>query len=273
MRKTLLVVLTTLALVLGFATLADAATAKKSFKVSIKSNVATSQAGRFIVISGKVSGPGAGGKKVKIQRQYIGGAWTNVATVVTKKSGKYKAVVETPQGGTTSFRAIKAKSSARKAGVSATKALPVYKWLYLDHEPPAHGGNDYQAGLAETISGVNYPHSFRFTQGSSYLQYKTAGLCTTFTTRADYNVFNGPQPADEYALVLITEKANSPSVQKEYEVPLFQPKTVTQSIAGVRRLTVALETLNASPYYAALGDPKVYCNAERLPSWVGIDFI
>ncbi|MET3961752.1 hypothetical protein ABIE44_001686 [Marmoricola sp. OAE513] len=273
MRKTLLVALTTLALVLGFATLADAATAKKSFKVSIKSNVATSQAGRFIVISGKVSGPGAGGKKVKIQRQYIGGAWTNVATVVTKKSGKYKAVVETPQGGTTSFRVIKAKSSARKAGVSATKALPVYKWLYLDHEPVNSFSSDYQAGLVQQIDGKTYAHSYRFSAGNSYLAFKLSGLCTTFTTRADYNVFSGPQPVDTYTLKTIAQKSSGPAIQKSVVVSLFTPVTASQSLVGVRTLGVNLESLNAAPYYAVLGDPKVYCNAEHLPSWVEGDFI
>ncbi|MET3961751.1 hypothetical protein ABIE44_001685 [Marmoricola sp. OAE513] len=270
MRKSLVVVLTTLALVLGFGTLADAATAKKSFKVSIKSNVAVSQAGRFIVISGKVSGPGAGGKKVKVQRQYIGGAWITVATVTTKKSGKYKAVVETPRGGTTSFRALKAKSSARKAGVSATKALPVYQWLDLATQP---GQLNNTFPVQEQVGGTLYEHAFSFSQGGG-MAYRPSGLCTEFATRFGYKTTGQPPVADDANLELTRIQTNpAPSISTSTSVSTGNAVTFTSSLAGTKYLTIEVTSIaGGGSYFAALGDPKVYCNASTLPTFRNGDF-
>jgi len=48
------------------------------------------------------------------------------------------------------------------------------------------------------------------------------------------------------------------------------PTTVTTAIAGQKYLTLSANGYT-SGYTLYLGDPKVYCNADALPSWVNSD--
>lgn len=271
MRKTLIVLLSVLALVLGFTTIASAA-GKPAYKVSLTAPK-SSTAGKFLIVSGKVTGPKAAGKTVTVQRKYAGGKWVNVAFAVIKKNGKFSARVETPQGGTTSFRALKGKSSVRKAGVSPVRALPVYKWLNLDHEPASSYGNDFHSGFSRTIGGKTYHHSFLFYDGDSTVQFKLGGQCTQFTTRAAYDVTNGPQPVDAFVLGIRTFNGGNPPTVKEANITSLQNATVSRGVKGAAVLSIDLDSLNSDPYFAVLGEPKVYCNAEHLPNWVPGDLV
>src|SRR4051794_17282686 len=105
MRKALIVTISVLSLVLTLTAVASAST-KPAYKVSLVPNVSASSAGRFIIVSGKVTGPGAIGRNVTIQRHYVGGPWVTVAFATVKRSGRFAARVETPRGGTTTFRAF-----------------------------------------------------------------------------------------------------------------------------------------------------------------------
>jgi hypothetical protein len=78
----------------------------------------SSVAGRFITGAGKVTGPKAAGRTVTIQRKYVDGGPVSVAFPTIRNKGKFSARVELPQGGTTSFRALKAsRRHARRVSV------------------------------------------------------------------------------------------------------------------------------------------------------------
>jgi hypothetical protein len=249
MRKAVLVLLSTLALVLGLTVSAGAA-AKPAYKVTLKTSVATSTAERFITVSGKVTGPKATGKTVTIQRHYVGGPWITVATATVRSNGKYSARVETPRGGTTSFRALKGKSSVRKAGVSAARSIPVYEWLDLAKQSGLHD-TDVLPGVAETVGGKTYSSIDLY--GDAGVGYKLGGLCTKLTTIAAYSGPAGPTQSIDLHLVSSVVSTGT-------------PVTVQTSLVGTRRLDIETSNFDAN-HKLVLANPRVYCNASILPSW------
>ena len=260
MRKALLVLLTTFALVLGFAAVANAAP-KSAYKVTLTTSTTSSVAGRFITVSGKVTGPKAAGKNVTIQRQYVGGPWTTVAVATVKRPGRFTARVETPLGGSTSFRALKGKSSVRKAGISPTRTTKVFQWLYLSNQP---GLLSSARPLALSIDGTSYRNSFLLTDNGAVLSYKLNGLCTTFSTVAQYLKYDLPDDTMDVQInkVSPTDSSTLTSVP----VSTTATKTITTSMAGLKSVYVIFDSINPG-YGARLGDPKVYCNAPSLPEF------
>jgi hypothetical protein len=267
MRKSLYVLLTTLALVLAFAATANAAP-KGAYKVTLRTSTTSSVAGRFITVAGRVTGPKAAGKSVRIQRQYGPGIWTTVATATVKHNGTYSARVETPIGGNTSFRALKAKSTARKAGISPTRTTKVFQWLYLSNEPGRLSGTfPYET----TIGGKLYTHAFVLEDAGDRVDYRTDSLCTTFTTVVAYGT-----PSDPAASMNLNVQRTSPTqTTTDTVVPVSTaaPKTVTTSLVGTKVFDMYVDTTDPSFYGAQLGDPKIYCNASSLPELAGNDII
>jgi hypothetical protein len=257
-HKTVLVLVSVLALVLGTTALADAA--KPAYKVTLRTGAASSVADRFIAVSGKVVGPKAVGRTVTIQRKYVGGSWVTVTTATIRRNGTYAARVETPRGGTTSFRAVKARSSVRSGAVSAARSVPVYRWLYLSDQP----GETSNAirGVDETIGGKHYPHSIEYF-GDGYMEFKLAKLCTRLTTLAAY----------------LPNTTGAPAADATFELGTFQPSSSTGTtvttgtpvpinVAEVGTMFGFLDVNDTEGgYHFVLGDPKVYCNADVLPTW------
>jgi hypothetical protein len=260
MRKAVLVLLSALALVLGLAVSAGAA-AKPAYKVTLKTSVAKSTAERFITVSGKVTGPKAAGKSVTIQRHYVGGPWITVASATIRSNGKYAARVETPRGGTTSFRALKPKSSARKAGVSATRSIPVYEWLNLASQSSLHD-TFVQPGIAETLGGKTAPSIIIW--GNTDLQFKLGGLCTTVTTGADYQDSGATESVDLNFYKWPTNGGSS--TQTSAVVTKGTPATVTTSLVGQRVLGIEATNFD-SGFKLVIFNPRVLCNASSLPAW------
>lgn len=257
--RVLLAAIAATALVLTSVGSADAA-AKKTYKVSIKTSKSSSTAGASVKISGRVSGPKVKGTSVKIQRQYPGGGWKTVTTAKLSSKGKYSAWVETVIGGTTSFRVLKAKSSARKAGTSATRTLPVYKWINLvTGAAQSTSPQSLYSNVPVTIEGQVFRHSTLLNTNLT-TAYNTANLCTTLratvgqddaSTVADtFNIFVGhlgPGPG------AFSQPANQASV-----TPLVR------NISGVSILILGANDLAAGSL-AAIGTPQVLCNADELP--------
>lgn len=259
MRKVLVILLITFSLVLSAAPFASAAL--PAYKVSMTVNKTVSEAGKFVIVSGKVVGPRAAGRNVTIQRRYVGGAWTTVAFATVKSTGKYSARVETPRGGTTSFRVIKPRSAVRKAGVSPTRSLPVYEWLYL-----ANQGVDIQIGPVvapielKLTSETIYKRSIAFYEGDSRLLYKLAGKCTKFTTFAGY------RSSDPAVDTMSVNVGNGLGSSVGYPVNLGTTITINTSTVGLNYLALELDGVD-STYVAGLGNPRVYCNADHLASY------
>jgi hypothetical protein len=265
MRTTALVLVATAGLVLGVAPLAQAA--KPAYGVTLRAGVTKSTPGHFITVSGKVTGAKAAGHAVTIQRKYVGGAWVTVAYATVSKKGSYSARVETPLGGTTSFRAETASSSVRSKGVSATRSLPVWKWLYLGQQynfPYVEAEN----GIDETIGGKDYPRSVDLLADGS-IGYKLDKLCTSFTTVAEYHRYSSsgsPTSAlATFALYRYTSVDGAPD-ETPNSLASETPATVTADLTGTKYLYVQLGGAQ-NDYDLVLGDPKVHCNADSLPAW------
>jgi hypothetical protein len=262
MRRSVLVVLVALAVLLGSAAVATAAP-KPAYKVTLTTK-SVSEAGRFIVVSGKVTGPKAAGKTVTIQRRYVDGPWITVTAATIKKNGRYSARVETPRGGTTSFRALKGKSSARKAGVSAVRSLKVYEWLYLANQGASVEGNVLMPAWG-TIGPTTYKRSMYASGTEAIISWKLGNLCTTFTARAEYSI-GGGDAADMAVVLNRAPKGGGPAVQTEHDVSTAGPVSINTSVASAYTLIVDFAAMEGS-HTLTLGDPRVYCNADHLPSY------
>lgn len=267
MRKAVLALLTTTALAVGSVLpLATAeAAAKPAYKVTLKTSVASSVAERFITVSGKVAGPKAAGRNVIIQRQYGGGGWATVATAKIRANGTYAARVETPKGGTTAFRAYKAASSVRKAGLSAAKAIPVFRWINLATQTSLHDADDVIVGVEETYLGKTRQSINAF--GDGYAQFKISGQCTQLTSVVDYQDDGATQSVD---VVWRQQYIGGGSTGSGIVLTKGTPKTMTMDLVQAR--TLALEVSNFdSGYKLLVFEPKVWCNADVLPAWTWDD--
>lgn len=268
MRKAVVVLLSVLALVLGLTSYADAA--KAPYKVSLVTSVAKSSAGSFIAVYGHVTGPKAAGKSVTIQRHYAGGPWVTVATATVNSHGGYRARVETPRGGTTSFRAIKGRSSVRSAGVSPTRSIPVYEWLDLASQSVYANNTQYRTNVVWPIDGTTYSHTLIFIADSN-VDYKLGGLCTTLKTIGDYQYSSSPEPDASVDLSIGVQPTTGSATYHNTQLNTGPATPLTVSLTGAKFLQFAVSNFDSS-YGLVLADPKVYCNADQLPSWSPIDF-
>ena len=264
MRKTVLVVLAAFSVIVSVMALPSSAAAKPAYKVSLTTSVTKSTAGKFIIVSGKVTGPKAAGRNVVIQREYDGKPWVTVAVAKIKPNGKYSARVETPRGGTTAFRVLKAKSSVRKAGVSPIKAIPVYEWLYLANQGYTLDNGSVSTPISEDIGDKLYDRSMTFNDGDTEVGYLLKNLCTTFSTVAFYRT-PGVGPQDQMSVGLLRYPFTGPPTLTSTAVTTEFPVTVSSSLVGTERLSIDLTSLDASNFMT-LGNPRVYCNADHLPS-------
>ncbi|MFL6062890.1 MAG: hypothetical protein ACJ72E_16805 [Marmoricola sp.] len=268
MRKAVVVLLSVLALVLGLSSYADAA--KAPYKVSLATSVAKSSAGRFITVSGHVTGPKAAGHSVTIQRHFVGGPWVTVASATISSRGNYRARVETPRGGTTSFRAIKGRSSVRSAGVSPTRSLPVYEWLYLANVN-AIATQGVLQNTSVTIAGKTYARSITMNGTSPGMEVKLGGLCTTLTSTLQYQSTNGSiVPASMNFAFAVYPAGGGPATPTTGQLDTSFVVPLTIPLTGGNVLQMLTSNMD-SDYQYALGDPKVYCNADHLPSWTSSD--
>ncbi|MFL6155855.1 MAG: hypothetical protein ACJ72D_07190 [Marmoricola sp.] len=263
-RKARLLLLSVLAVVaaLVVGTTASAQAAKAAYKVTLRTSVSTSTADRFITVSGRVTGPKATGRNVAVQRRYAGGPWVTVATAKVSRRGTYAARVETPRGGTTSFRAIKGRSSVRSAGTSATRSIPVYRWLYLSDQP----GETSNAirGVDELVDGKHYPHSIDYFD-NGYMEFKLGNLCTALSTVAAYLPGPPDAPAADATLRVGTWNSGS-STFTDKVISSGTPVPINLSEVGTQFRYLNPSGTDAG-YRMALLDPKVYCNADVLPTW------
>lgn len=268
MRKILVILLTTFSLVLTAAPFANAAL--PAYQVTISLNKTVSEAGQFVIVSGKVIGPNAAGKNVTIQRRYVGGAWTTVATARIRSTGGYRATVETPRGGTTSFRVLKARSSVRRAGVSATRSLPVNEWLYLANEGGFIISGNVLQPTEQTIGGVNYTRSMNFFNGDTAIKYKLGGMCSKFATQVAYQ--SAPDAAPDTMVFGLGLEFTGSNTQTTTSVDVNTSAPVAASVVGARSMDLNMSDIVDTTYIGLLGNPRVYCNADHLPSFDSTDF-
>lgn len=240
------------------------------YKVSISLNHTSSNAGSSIVVSGTVTGSKANGSSVRIQRKYVGGSWTTVATD-TISSSKYSARVETPRGGSTSFRVLKGASSTHSSAISATKTIKVYEWLYLANETPIVLNGNVVAPIELLMSTTTYGRSIRINGGEdATLLWKLNGACTTMAMAAEHN---NEQPAATDVDVIVSRAqmdSTSPPNATTTLHPNVGPSTITSSLSSTKFLQIGTDGLfNGN---VGFGNPRVRCNADHLYSLTNGDF-
>ncbi|GAA4691348.1 hypothetical protein [Nocardioides conyzicola] len=155
------------------------ATAAGVYKVTLASSRSVADVGQVTVLTGKVSGRGAGKKKVGVDVSTDGSAWKRLGTTTTTKTGKYTYKAKVASAGTTSYRVVVPRSKTVGKGTSKTVALQSWRWLDLYDQPYLTGGGVVGRGAYETTTiGGGKPPAHTFAMGeSSYLYWNLAQQC------------------------------------------------------------------------------------------------
>ena len=119
---------------------------------------------------------------------------------------------------------------------------------------------------------MNYKRSIAWYDGDSSVAYRLDGLCTVFTGQAGYRFQGDVGVPDELLMTIKRVQTNGPAIQTQSDRLTGTSSRVTVPLAGTRLLNLGFSSVN-DQYIAAFGDPKVYCNADRLPSFTIGDFI
>ncbi|MFI5429027.1 hypothetical protein [Aeromicrobium sp. UC242_57] len=180
MRKLVVAMLTVLLVGSGI----SAAQAKSKYSVTLAVSATKIELGASVKLTGKVS-PKAKGSSVKIQRQYVGGAWKTIATRKLTKAGTYAVSIKPTAGGPTKFRVLKSKSSKRNAGVSTVRSLDVWRWVDLVTTPTDFVIGDGVNSATGSINGTSFGHSLEVDSPGAFLGWDlTNRRCDAFRTYA-----------------------------------------------------------------------------------------
>ncbi|WP_193606759.1 hypothetical protein [Nocardioides lijunqiniae] len=265
----------TLGLAAGLAPSASGAPAParkaKPYVVTLKTLPAKAQVGQRLALAGQVSGPDSARKPVVIQRRQGAGGWVTAARTRTTRRGTFSVRVPLVTGGTTSFRAVKARSTKRSQGASAVRSLAVYQWLDMVDQPAfAMGmmtvGNDIRMG------GRTFPDSLASQFSTAIYMVPSSGLCTAmeastgFLDRELPNLGTGAKQS----LDMQSGPLTGPSQTAEFETG---PGPVQRRVVDITGSAIAFLRFSAvagedasGPVTAVVGTPRVLCNAAKLPS-------
>ncbi len=240
-----------------------AAAPRAAVKVTLSALPASADVGQKVLVSGVATPARKHGKKVpvtvSVQRRYATGAWATVARKRTTRAGTYAVRVPLVQGGTTSFRVVRAGGRT-----SPARSLAVYAWLDLVDLPLVTGGaSAVEMRRVARIGGRSFPGSIEFPGGIGVTVIKTAGLCTTFeawTGFLDTERDGLPDTADAVA-----DFNTGSGMEHRYHVPAGPAVKLTHPLTGRPYVAVYLGLEDAPGTRAVLGSPRVRCNATTLP--------
>ncbi|MET3960968.1 hypothetical protein ABIE44_000902 [Marmoricola sp. OAE513] len=159
--------------------IADPASAAGKYGVTLTSSRTVADVGQVTVLSGKVTGTGAGKKKVAVDVKIGAGAWKRVGTTRTTKKGKYSFKARVSSAGTVSYRVVAPKRKKVAAGTSPAVSLQAWRWLDLYDESYLSGGGVISRGVQDSVRiGGKKPAAHSFAMGgSSYLYWNLAQQC------------------------------------------------------------------------------------------------
>ena len=254
MRKLFIVLVAAAAIVLPMQG-AEAATAKYSVTASVSTS--SVDLGKSFVLSGTVS-PSAKGKTVKIQRQYAGGSWTTLVTKTLSSTSKYSVKITPSKGGPTKYRVVKAASSTRAQGVSSSRTVKVYRWLYLTGLPGTYTPPTIYRGYMY-VKGTQFANSLSIKQGE-YADWNLAGKgCNRLKV---YIGIDDDSVSGTTGTSYITD-GGLDVLNSEYTLEKNQSaRYVLVSLATTTiRVLPGLNASNLSTAWMGYGSPPVHCAA------------
>lgn len=188
MRRHAVVMVGLLVAASGFAVAPTSAAG--TYAVTLASSRSVADVGQVAVLTGKVTGSGAGKKAVRVDVRIGDGAWKRLGTTRTKKSGKYAYRAAVTSAGTVSYRVVVPKSKTVGKGASKTVTLQTWRWLDLYDEPYLTGGGVVSRGAYETttIGGVMPPaHTFGMGE-NAYLYWNVDQQCDQLVAQVGLSV-------------------------------------------------------------------------------------
>lgn len=261
-----------LGVVLAAGSITAAEAAPKSFTVTAKVSRTKADVGAKVKVSGKVSGQSAKslkGKKVTVQRKYVGGGWQKIGTAKISSKRTFALSTKLVKGGNTSFRVVKGKSGKIKSGKSTARTLPVYKWIDLT-TAPSLGFSMGVRNQAVTMGGKRYARAL---QGLDQLMVAfNATNCTTLTTTIGFQDRDRAKLERTDTQSLTAMKSDGLSGQPTgqygpYIVSRDQVQKVSINFANTKMLAATGDTEVAAGSFVAsavMADPLVRCNSDSL---------
>ena len=268
MHRTLLAAGTAAAaLVLAAVTAAPAEAA--SYAVSIKTSKTQTDVGTRFTLSGKVTGRGAGGKTVVIERKIGSGKWTKLTTTKTTSKGTYERKLTAKSVGAKQYRVVAGASSSVGRGTSAAVTVTGFTWLTLAEQPTT--AQIATVNISRRAGGKTYPHSIVLLgfAGSSAVIWQVDKKCDGFSTSvvvdpayaadgdaATGDVVSGTDPFSSPDGPRVTAKNGTPTAFK------------TTTLKGADYFALALDQTEGSEGSTPTVDlltPKAHCSVTTLP--------
>ena len=254
MRKLVIVLIAAIA-ILAPMQAAEATAAK--FAVTSSASTTSFDLGKSFVLSGTVS-PNAKGKTVKIQRQYVGGAWTTILTKTLSSTSKYSATIKPSKAGPTNYRVLKPSSSARAQGVSPVRAISIYRWRYLLDLPNTRNPSTVFDGTV-LIKGYAFTKSFSLKQ-EEYVTWNLNGKgCDKVKT---YIGIDDDSVSDTTGKAYILNQSYD-YINYESGLAVGQSARYVQAgLSGSTSITLLPNVVaSSSQAWVAYGSPQVHCNS------------
>lgn len=233
------------------------ASAAGTYRVTLSSSRSVADVGQVAVLTGKVSGNGAGKKTIGIDVKVGDGAWKHLGTTRTRKTGAYTYRATVTSAGTMSYRVVVPRSKTVGKATSKTVSLQTWRWLDLYDQPYLTGGGVVGRGAYETttIGGAKPPaHTLAMGEGS-YAYWNLAQECNKVLAQAGLS----DSDLGSSATVRFELSGDTTDVPVTGGQPLQGFASMATSSVGGFRVS------RPDDHYAYLVLPRAHCKVNQLP--------
>ena len=234
---------------------------KAAYKPTLKANAKSVEAGKKLVLSGKVK-PATKGATVIVQRKLAGKSWAKTGQTKVKKSGAFTFTDKPNVVGVRQYRVVVPKVGKVKAGKSKPVKVTVAAWRSLTTVPFRQ--EESTAVLTNvSIAGTSYARSVGAVRGGvqGTADWNLPTTCTSLRVRLG----NGDQ-TDVGARANITLDGGPGQFVHTGSYGLGESEVKTFDVSNVLRLTftwtstVAPSTEPAAGAQPLLAQPELLCS-------------
>ncbi|GAA4729345.1 hypothetical protein GCM10023350_10810 [Nocardioides endophyticus] len=234
---------------------------KAAYKPTLKASAKSVEAGKKLVLSGKVK-PATKGATVIVQRKLAGKPWVKTGKTAVKKSGAFTFTDKPNVPGVRQYRVVVPKVGKVKAGKSKPVKVTVLTWRALS-TLPFRQQESTRILTNASIAGTSYSGSIGPIPGAAEgtADWNIPTTCTSLRVRLG----NGDQ-TDVGAQANITLDGGPGQFVHTGSYGLGKSELKTFDVSNVLRLTFTwTSTVGASPVPAAgaqplLAQPELLCS-------------
>jgi hypothetical protein len=148
-------------------------------QVTLKANVVRVDAGKPLVLTGKVRNRPTG-TKVTLEKFRAGWGWSKERTLKVGKGGTVRYVDHPKQAGARKYRLVVPKAGARPRATSSAVPVTVWRWINLSDFDYSQRRATFQAQIDSFLDGVRYEDVILADPvvDSGYMAWSLRGQCS-----------------------------------------------------------------------------------------------